>query len=61
MNEMIVMAKGFNKSLIKPECEIIVPTKELKLPTSLGEKIIIGSNVISMVSVVTLLINYLTK
>lgn len=61
MNGTTTKAKGSSKDLLKPGCEIIVPTKEQKPPMSLGEKIAIGSSVTSMASVVALLINSLTK
>ena len=61
MNGTTTKAKGSSKDLLRPGCEIIVPTKEQKPPMSLGEKIAIGSSVTSMASVVALLINSLTK
>ncbi|WP_185116833.1 SLBB domain-containing protein [Dysgonomonas massiliensis] len=61
MNGMTAKAKGSSKDLIKPGCEIIVPTKEQREKMSLGQTIAIGSSVTSMASVIALLINSLTK
>ena len=61
MNGMTAKAKGSGKDLIKPGCEIIVPTKEQREKMSLGQTIAIGSSVTSMASVIALLINSLTK
>lgn len=60
MNGMTAKAKGSSKSLLKPGCEIIVPTKEVKQKMSTGEVVAISSSVVSMASVVTLLIHNLT-
>ena len=60
MNGMTAKAKGSSKSLLKPGCEIIVPTKEIKPKMSTGEVIGITSGVVSMASVVALLIHNLT-
>lgn len=59
MNGMTAKIKGSSKDLIKPGCEIIIPTKERKAPMTLGEKIAIGSSITSMATVITLLINSL--
>lgn len=61
MNGMTAKAKGSSKNLLKPGCEIIVPTKEIKPRMSTGEIIGISSSVVSMASVVALLINSLSK
>ncbi len=61
MNGMTAKAKGSSKDLIKPGCEIIVPTKEEKEKMSLGQTIALGSSITSMASVIALLINSLTK
>lgn len=61
MNGMTAKAKGSSKDLIKPGCEIIVPTKEQREKMTLGQTIAIGSSVTSMASVIALLINSLTK
>lgn len=61
MNGMTAKAKGSSKDLIKPGCEIIIPTKEQREKMSLGQTIAIGSSVTSMASVIALLINSLTK
>lgn len=61
MNGMTAKAKGSGKDLIKPGCEIIVPTKEEREKMSLGQTIALGSSVTSMASVIALLINSLTK
>lgn len=61
MNGTTAKAKGSSKDLLRPGCEIIVPTKERKERMSLGEKIAIGSSVTSLASVIALLINSLTK
>ena len=61
MNGMTAKAKGSSKNLIKPGSEIIVPTKEEKEKMSLGQTIALGSSITSMASVITLLINSLTK
>lgn len=61
MNGMTAKAKGSSKDLIKPGCEIIVPTKEEREKMTLGQTIAIGSSVTSMASVIALLINSLTK
>lgn len=57
MNGMTAKAKGSSKSLLKPGCEIVVPTKEVKPKMSTGEIIGITSGVVSMASVIALLIN----
>ena len=61
MNGTIAKAKGSSKDLLKPGCEIVVPTKEQKQKMSTGEVIALSSGVVSMASVVALLINSLTK
>ena len=61
MNGTLARVKGGDKNAIQPGCEIIVPSKERKDQMSLGEIIGLGSSVTSMVSVVALLINALTK
>lgn len=61
MNGMTAKVKGSSKDLIKPGCEIIVPTKEQREKMTLGQTIAIGSSVTSMASVIALLINSLTK
>ena len=61
MNGMTAKVKGSSKGLIKPGCEIIVPTKEEKEKMSLGQTIALGSSITSMASVIALLINSLTK
>ena len=55
-------SKGKNKSnLLEPGCTIIVPTKITKQGMSTGEKVALGSGVVSMASVVALLIHNLTN
>lgn len=61
MNGMTAKAKGSSKNLIKPGCEIIVPTKEQREKMTLGQTIALGSSITSMASVIALLINSLTK
>lgn len=61
MNGTTAKAKGSSKDLLRPGCEIIVPTKERKDRMSIGEKIAIGSSITSMASIIALLINSLTK
>lgn len=61
MNGMTAKAKGSSKDLIKPGCEIIIPTKEQGEKMTIGQTIAIGSSVTSMASVIALLINSLTK
>lgn len=61
MNGMTAKAKGSSKDLIKPGCEIVVPTKEQKEKMTIGQTIALGSSITSMASVIALLINSLTK
>lgn len=61
MNGTVTKAKGSNKNVIQPGCEIIIPSKERKEKMTLAETISIGTSVTSMASVVALLVNALTK
>ncbi|MFV0418657.1 MAG: SLBB domain-containing protein [Dysgonomonas sp.] len=61
MNGTVTRAKGSNKDVIQPGCEIIVPSKERKEKMTLAETISIGTSVTSMASVVALLVNALSK
>ncbi|GEM_PF-2135989 len=61
MNGMTAKAKDSSEKLIKPSAEIIVPTKEEKVQMTIGQTIGLGSSMIFKTSVITLLINFLTK
>lgn len=61
MNGTVTKAKGSNRDVIQPGCEIIVPSKERKEKMTLAETISIGTSITSMASVVALLVNALTK
>lgn len=61
MNGVTAKAKGSSRNLLKPGCEIIVPTKEIKQRMTTAQTIAITSSVVSMASVVALLVNALTK
>lgn len=61
MNGMTTKAKGSSKSLLKPGCEIIVPTKEVKEKMTTAQTIALSSSIVSMTSVVALLVHNLTK
>lgn len=61
MNGTVTKAKGGDKNVIQPGCEIIVPTKDQTKRTSLAEILSVGSTVTSMASVIAMLIHTLTR
>jgi protein involved in polysaccharide export with SLBB domain len=61
MNGTVSKVKKWNRNIIQPGCEIIVPTKEESTKLSVPQMITIGSTATSALTVVALLINALTK
>ena len=61
MNGTVARLKAGNSNVIRPGCEIIIPSKDVKNKMTTGEVIGIGSSVASMAAVVATLINVLKK
>ncbi|GAB6011226.1 SLBB domain-containing protein [Viscerimonas tarda] len=61
-NGTVTKAKGGDKNVIQPGCEIVVPSKEVGKKTSMAEIVTVGSTVVtSVASVMTMLIYLMTR